>query len=270
MPELFPDTTTLVLCCLIIAGAQLIYATAGFGAGLFAVVLLAMVVPDLRGAIATLYVLTLLTEIWVLVHSWRQAQVRLLIALLPTTALGLWVGSKLLAAGDGDEVWLKSLLGVVVFLAGAWFMFEQRRRRNEVHEPDATPNEQAPSAAKRFGVAPRVVVGLFAGTLGGLFGTAGPPVVVLLRGYRLDKGAFRATLLLYFLLMSVLRGGIYLNEGILTRHEITAALWLLPASILGTLLGMIVHRRISERHFASGISILLVILGLMLLISGGR
>lgn len=267
MPDLFPDTTTLLLCCLIIAGAQLIYATAGFGAGLFAVVLLAMVLPDLRGAIATLYVLTLLTEIWVLLHSWRHARLRLLVALLPTTAVGLWAGTELLAAGD--VVWLKSLLGVVVFIAGAWFMIEHRRRRNEVGEPDATPNGPATSRPKRVGLVPCVVVGFFAGTLGGLFGTAGPPVVVLLKGYRLDKEAFRATLLLYFLLMSVLRGGSYLNAGILTLREITAALWLLPASMLGTMLGMIIHRRISERHFASAISVLLVILGLMLLIRGG-
>ena len=227
-----------------------------------------MVLPDLRGAIATLYVLTLVTEIWVLIHSWRQAQYRLLVALLPTTAVGLWTGTELLAAGD--VVWLKSLLGVVVFLSGVWFMIEQRRRGNDIHEPDATQNGPATSSTKRVGVVPCAVVGFFAGALGGLFGTAGPPVVLLLKGYRLDKGAFRATLLLYFLLMSVLRGGTYLNAGILTLREITAALWLLPASILGTMLGMIVHRRISERHFASGISILLVILGLMLLIRGGR
>lgn len=268
MPDLFPDTTTLVLCCLIVAGAQLIYATAGFGSGMFSVVLLAMVLPDLRGAVATLYVLTLLVEIWVLIRCWRQARLRLVVALLPTTAVGLWAGTELLAAGDVG--WLKSLLGVVVFLSGAWFMIAQRRRRSEVSDPDTIRNGPATSSTKRFNVGPCVVVGFFAGALGGLFGTAGPPVVLLLKGYRLDKGAFRATLLLYFLLMSVLRGGTYLNAGILTLREITAALWLLPASMLGTMLGMIVHRRISERHFASGISILLVILGLMLLIRGGR
>lgn len=268
MPDLFPDTTAFVLCCLIIAGAQLIYATAGFGAGLFAVVLLAIVLPDLRGAIATLYVLTFLTEIWVVIHCWRDAQVRLLAALLPTTAVGLWIGTKILAAGDVG--WLKSLLGVLVFLAGAWFMIEQRRRRSDVDEPDATRIGAITSKRKRFGVVPCAVVGFFAGGLGGLFGTAGPPVVALLRGYRLDKGAFRATLISYFLVMSVLRGPVYLNRGLLTLETLTAALWLLPASIVGTILGMIVHRRISERHFASAIPVLLVVLGLLLLIRGSR
>jgi uncharacterized membrane protein YfcA len=113
-------------------------------------------------------------------------------------------------------------------------------------------------------------VGLASGVLGGLFGTGGPPVIVLLKGHRLDKGAFRATLLWYFLLMSFVRGASYLQAGILTGSEAIAALWLLPPALLGVLAGMIAHRRISEQRFATVVSLLLMLLGALLMIGVGR
>ena len=79
--------------------------------------------------------------------------------------------------------------------------------------------------------------------LGGLFGTGGPPAIIFLKSYGLDKGAFRATLLWYFLVMSFIRGGLYIHAGLLNVSILWAALWLLPASGVGTALGMWVHRR---------------------------
>ena len=37
MPELFPNLPTYVFCALVMAGAQLLYATVGFGAGMFSI-----------------------------------------------------------------------------------------------------------------------------------------------------------------------------------------------------------------------------------------
>ena len=268
MPELFPDMTTFVLCSLIVVGAQLIYAAAGFGAGMFSVAMLAIVLPDLAGAVVTLYVLTFLAEIWVLLHAWRQAKGRLLLGLLPTTVVGMWLGTELLLLGN--VVWLKGVLGMIVAMAGAWFVFEEYRRRGRLSQPQPVSDEEAnPPSHRTRKTYLNLLVGLVAGTLAGLFGTGGPPVIVLLRGYGLSKGAFRATLLLYFLMASILRGGSYLHAGLLNMNGIAAAIWLLPASILGTILGMVVHRRLSENHFATAVSVLLMILGVVLLVGGG-
>lgn len=268
MPELFADMTTFVLCALVVAGAQLIYATAGFGAGMFSIALLAMILPDLGPAVATLYVLTFLTEVWVLLHAWRQAKARLLLGLLPTTIVGMWLGTELLLLGN--MAWLKRVLGLVVATAGAWFMYDQRRRPGEPGKPGPALDgaETRPRRDRKAWLS--LPVGLVAGTLAGLFGTGGPPVILLLKGYRLDKGAFRATLLWFFLLMSVFRGATYLRAGVLSADEIAAAVWLLPASVVGTVLGMVAHRRLSERHFAAAVSVLLVILGVLLVTGGGK
>ncbi len=251
MPELFPDTATFVLCGLILLVAQLIYATIGFGAGMFSIALLALILPDLATSVAILFLLTFVTEVWVLSRAWRQARLRLLLGLLPTTAVGMWVGTEMLAGGDVSL--LKRSLGVVVAGAGAWFLFRDGRS-----EPDPEPSRARNLIAVPFGFG--------AGVLAGLYGTGGPPVIVLLKSYGLDKSAFRATLLWFFLLMSLMRGGTYLHAGLLTTDELLAALWLLPFSLIGTALGMVAHGRLSERVFGRAVSILLVVLGALLVI----
>jgi len=282
MPDLFPDVITFVLCGFVVAGAHLIYATVGFGAGMFSIALLALLLPELAETVATLLLLTFMTEVWVLVHAWREAKVRLLLGLLPTAAVGMWLGTELLVAGN--VAWLKRVLGVVIVAAGVWFLYEERRRRtSSKQEPKCGVNNLlhgvkpvSPaffSAGRKRFLTPFLTglpAGLASGTLAGLFGTGGPPVIIFLRAHGLDKGAFRATLLWFFLLMSFLRTTGYLRAGILTGSEVTAALWLLPAALAGTRLGMVLHRRMSQRGFQMAVSILLILLGGLLALGGGR
>ena len=252
MPALFPDYLTFIACCLIMAGAQLIYATVGFGAGMFAVALMAMILPDLAGAVAVLLVLTFVTEVWVLTHAWRETRLTLLLGLVPTMAIGLWIGTQVLIEGSVDV--LRRALGVVVAGAGVWFLWQER--------VPARQRENPTQAYTWFGVP----AGLTSGVLGGLFGTGGPPAIIFLKAYGLSKGAFRATLLWYFLVMSLIRGGMYIREGLLGMDTLWAALWLLPASGAGTLIGMWAHHRLREHHFAAIVSWLLIVLGAMLLV----
>lgn len=261
LPPLFPSMIAFLLSAVIVAGAQVIYATVGFGAGMFSVALLALLLPDLRGAVAALWLLTLVTEVWVLAHAWHHARVRFLLGLLPTTVIGLWIGTEILSSADVSG--LKRALGGVVLAAGTWFLYR-----------DATTQEDTGDArhVRREGV--RVWLsapaGLVSGLLAGLFGTGGPPVIVLLKSYRLDKSAFRATILWFFLLMSVVRGVTYLRAEVLAGDELRAALWLLPGSLAGAVLGSMVHHRLSEGIFARVVSVLLMILGALLLLTGGR
>lgn len=264
MPDLFPSMPIFIICCLIMAGGQLIYATVGFGAGMFSISLLALVLPDLAGAVATLLLITLVTEVSVLLRVWREARIRLLLGLLPTTALGMWLGTQILLAGD--PAGLKRVLGCVVLLAGGWFLYQEIRYGTPPNGRRPAHTQQPPGKRAWWSVP----AGLLAGVLGGLFGTGGPPVIVFLRGYGLAKGAFRATILWYFLCMSAMRGASYTWEGVLTTRELMAAVWLLPASILGTLAGVVVHNWLSERLFGTLVAALLMALGLLLIVSGGR
>lgn len=267
MPDLFPNVVVYVICGLVMAGAQFLYATVGFGAGMFSVALLAMLLPDLAPVVATLLILTFVTELSVLSRAWRHVRFRLLLWILPTMAVGMWLGTELLVAGD--VAWLKRALGVVVAAAGVWFLYDERRAgANSRRDPQPSVHANPGGRGRTRWISPPI--GLASGVLAGLFGTGGPPVIIFLKGHRLDKGAFRATLLWYFMLMTVVRAGTYLHAGILTTSEAMAALWLLPPSVLGMLVGMIAHHRLSERHFAVFASVLLVLLGALLMIGVGR
>jgi uncharacterized membrane protein YfcA len=268
MPELFPGVVSFVLCALVVAGAQFIYATVGFGAGMFSIALLALILPDLADAVAILLVPTVVTEVWVLARAWRAARLRLLLALLPTMVVGMWLGAELLATGD--VAWLKRALGIFVFAAGSWFLYQELRGDlTAIHEqPDDDSPPSVPARRRVLWVS--LPTGLISGVLTGLFGTGGPPVIILLRGYRLSKGVFRSTMLSYFLIMSVVRAANYIPRGLLTLHELNAALWLLPATLLGAILGTVVHHRISERQFGIAVAVLLIFLGVTLAIGGGK
>jgi len=262
MPELFVNLPTFVACVLIMAGAQLIYATVGFGAGMFSVALMALVLPDLTGVIVVLLMLTFVTEVWVLARTWRRAKIRLLSWLVPGMVVGLWLGTRILVMTDVSL--LKRFLGLVVMGAGLYFILEPRFR----HAHQNRPNNNTPLLLKASWIS--LPVGLLSGVLGAMFGTGGPPVIIFLRAHSLDKAAFRSTILAFFLLMSFLRGGTYAHADLITVDHLVAAALLMPGSVVGIIIGMVIHNHISERRFSQAVSLLLVILGALLVAGVGR
>jgi hypothetical protein len=255
LPELFPSLTVYVLALLVMGGAALIYATVG--AGMFAVSLLALLLPDLTDIVVVLLILSLLTEIWVLSQTWRETNRPLMLGLLVPMIMGLIGGTYILATAD--VTYLKQLLGIVVMFAGGWFLLGRSSAgaTGARHRADA-----------RFWLS--VPVGLLSGILGGLFGTGGPPVIIYLRGFGLSKGTFRATILSFFFVMSAARTVAYSSGGLLTTTQLYAALWLLPGTLAGTLLGMHVHRQLPDATFQRIVAGLLVLLGGLLVSGLGR
>ena len=262
MPDFFGSIQILVICMLIMLGAQLIYATVGFGAGMFAVALMALVLPDLAGIVVILLILTFIAELWVLARSWRHIEVRVLAWPIPGLLAGLWLGTRVLITADVGL--LKQILGFVVSGTGLYFVYESRI---ENRKQDSTNNSLSkPPRAGWFSLP----VGLLSGVLGAIFGTGGPPVIVFLRAYRLNKTPFRSTIMMYFLTMSLLRAGIYSTTGLLTADRALAAVMLLPGSIAGIIIGISIHERISESQFRYVVAVLLVILGVLLAAGLGR
>ncbi len=262
MPELFADLPSFVACVFIMAGAQLIYATVGFGAGMVAVALMALVLPDLTDIVVILLILTCVTEMWVLARTWRRAKIRLLGWLVPGMAVGLWLGTRILVTTDVPL--LKQLLGLVIIGAGVYFALQHRARQTSRNRAanEGLASRKAPWAS--------LPVGVLSGLLGAMFGTGGPPVIIFLRAYGLDKATFRSTLLMFFLVMSLLRAGTYAQADLLTVDRAVAAALLLPGSVAGIIIGMSIHARISERRFSQAVSLLLVALGALLVVGVGR
>jgi uncharacterized membrane protein YfcA len=242
----FASPAQFLVACLILACAEAIYVLLGFGAGLVAVGLMAMIMPELRDVVVLLLLVNLPAEIYVVAASWRHISWRGVLLVMSGVATGIPLGSWLLSAGDLGR--LLTLLGVVMAVVGGAFLLIPDR------PPRALPAWIAPP------------VGLVSGVLTGLFGTGGPPLIFYYQLQGSDKAAFRGNLMAIFMLMTAFRLPSYAAFGLITAPRVWSSLALVPAAMLGALLGDRIHLRIDEATFRRLVSAALVVIGIMLLV----
>ncbi|HOC43318.1 MAG TPA: sulfite exporter TauE/SafE family protein [Thermoanaerobaculales bacterium] len=245
METVFSSLPQFVVACLILAGAQAIYVLLGFGAGMVAVGLLALILPELRDVIVILLLVNLPAEAYVVASSWRRVSWRGVLLITAGVAVGIPIGSFMLSAGDLGA--LLTLLGVVMVVVGGVFLLTPDR------PPRPVPAWTAPP------------VGLVSGVLTGLFGTGGPPLIFYSQLKGDDKTTFRGTLMAIFLLMTVVRVPSYAAFGLITAPRVWSSLALVPAAVLGAAVGDRIHLRVDEATFRRLVSIALVTIGATLL-----
>lgn len=112
--------------------------------------------------------------------------------------------------------------------------------------------------------------GFAAGSAAGLTSTlahsAGPITTMYLVTQRMPKGKFVATAVLYYWIGNQVKLVPYGLLGMLTAPSLTADLALLPAIVVGALLGFLLHRRVNEKVFSIIVHALLAVIGGHLLI----
>ncbi len=167
---------------------------------------------------------------------------------------GMVVGTHVLA--NFDTRILKRILGIVVLLFAVHIFIRER--------DEGTP-ERSRGNGHFVGVAIPIVVGVFAGLAGGLFGTCGPPVVIYVDHFAKDKTAFRAQILVLFVLHDIFRMFVYSRYALLNMEIFQFTLWLLPAVCLGLFVGSKLHFRVNVRTFSRAVAAMLFMSGLLLL-----
>jgi uncharacterized membrane protein YfcA len=247
---IFDSVPQFILVCLILAVAEMVYVLLGFGAGLIAVGTMALLLPELRDAVVLLLLVNLPAELWVVRSSWQQISWRGVFAIFVGVALGIPLGTWWLRWGDAR--FLLIVLGVFLVVVGSLFLFIRAPRGRPV-----APWTTAP-------------VGVLSGILTGLFGTGGPPLILYYQLSGADKTAFRGHLMAIFLLMTTVRVPSYALFGLITAPRLWSALAVMPAVILGALVGNSIHLRIEEATFRRLVSAALLVIGLVLLIPAGR
>jgi uncharacterized membrane protein YfcA len=247
---IFDSLPQFLIVCLILVAAETVYVLLGFGAGLIAVGAMALLLPELQDAVVLLLLVNLPAELYVVRSSWRRVSWRSVLVIFVGVALGIPLGTWWLRWGDAS--FLLVVLGVFLVVVGAVFLFIRSPRGGRV-----PPWAPAP-------------VGLLSGILTGLFGTGGPPLILYYRLSGIDKAAFRGHLMAIFLLMTTVRVPSYAVFGLITAPRLWSALAVLPAVILGALIGNSIHLRIEESTFRRLVSAALLTIGLLLLIPGAR
>jgi uncharacterized membrane protein YfcA len=247
---IFQSAPQFLAACLVLAVAEAVYVLLGFGAGLIAVWLLALLLPELRDVVVVLLLVSFPAEIWVVRSSWRSISWRGVLVIFTGVGLGIPLGTWLLHWANAG--FLLTALGMLLVVVGAAFLVL-----------DKPPGRRPPEW-----LAP--IVGLVSGILTGLFGTGGPPLILYYRLSGAAKAAFRGNLMAVFLLMTFVRVPSYAVFGLITAPRMWSALAVLPAVILGALIGNGIHLRIEEATFRRLVSAALLVIGGLLLVPGGR
>ncbi|MCD4749457.1 MAG: sulfite exporter TauE/SafE family protein [Thermoanaerobaculales bacterium] len=242
----FPTPWHFLVACLALLVAEMVYVLLGFGAGLISVGTLAFLLPEVRDVIVLILLVNLPAELYVVWASRQHIRWRGVAVLSVGIAVGIPIGAWMLTFSE--PTLLLGLLGAVLVLVGTTFLILKNETRASI-----------PAWSSPF-------VGLTSGLLAGLFGTGGPPVVLHYRLQGLAKTAFRGNLMALFLLMNLTRFPSYCAMGLVTTPRVIASAAVLPAVLVGAVLGHHIHLALSETIFRRWVNIGLVILGLLLLV----
>lgn len=179
-------------------------------------------------------------------HIARREMLYASLGMIPALLLGLLLLDLL--SGEATRT-LKTLLGVFILIGGTLLMLKP--------QPRLAPS----SRLMDFNM------GFLGGFFGGLFSTAGPPLVYHLyrQPYTIDM--IRSTLLAIFGLITLLRNGYVIAVGDFTLDMLIVSLWCLPAVWLATLAGQKFAPPLPEQGMRRLAFTLLAALGLTLILS---
>jgi uncharacterized membrane protein YfcA len=242
----FGSLPEFLAACAVLLAAEIVYVTFGFGAGLIAVGLLALIFHEAQDVVVVLMLVSLPVELAVVLASRKQIRWRGVLLISAGICAGIPLGTVFLKVAETGVILV--LLGIFLILVGlAFFLLPLRGGAK-------WPAWAAPP------------VGVISGFLSGVFGTGGPPLVFYYRLQGLDKSSFRANLMAVFLVITAIRLPCYLVWDLVTLPRLYSAAAVLPAVLLGAFLGHRVHLGLSEATFRRMVGAALLVLGLLLLL----
>ena len=118
-------------------------------------------------------------------------------------------------------------------------------------------------------------IAAFSGLCQGLFGTGGPPIVLFLSHRIRDRTAFRAALLIYFLVLDSVLAVTYFAIALTSSHTsltgprvIGLGGTLLIPALVGAAAGDYMQQRFEEAAFRRGVAAILIVAGLLIIQRG--
>lgn len=228
------------------------------GLGSLAVPLLAGVLPA-RTATGALLPLLVAGDAVGALRFKRNCNVKLLLRLLPISILGILLGYWLLGFPWMDDTVIRYATAVIILVL---FLLNQWK--------SALPllvSKAQESQAGLWGIA--LFFGLLAGVTTTLANAAGPVALIYLLAMGLPKEEFIATNAWFFLVMNWIKVPLMVKRDMITTESLLLNLKLLPALFLGTLLGMLLSKRLSNQAFRKSVEILTALAALLLFLPQG-
>jgi uncharacterized membrane protein YfcA len=228
--------------------ATLIRSSFGFGEALFAVPILALLIP-VRVAVPLAALVSITVALVVVVQDWQKVHARSAGSLLFATLFGIPLGLLLLKTVAEPVV--KTVLAVVILAFAVYSLVNQKPRELKDDR-----------LAWLFGFS--------AGVLGGAYSMNGPPLVMYGTLRRWSPVHFRATLQGYFLPASAVVVFGYWLTGLLTAAVGRYYLLSLPFVLVAIFIGRVINRRMESRRFTLLLHFALALIGIVLLLEAWR
>lgn len=222
--------------------AYLVRGISGFGSGLIAIPLLALVHP-ITLVVPLIVTLDFLGSLSQSIRNRELIKWAEILPLLPFTIIGCIVALYLFKTADIDLLTNSMAIFIIVF---------------SVYQLLPLPSLKG----SRIWACP---AGLVGGLIGTLFGTGGPFYMIYLSVRGIDKSELRASFAAYFGIDGGIRILGFLSIGLIGVFELKTLLFWLPPAALGLFIGGKIHTDIPPKTFKYFISLLLVFSGYRLL-----
>ena len=228
----------------ILLAAYFIRGITGFGSGLIAVPLLALFLP-LQFVVPVVLLLDFTASIVIGGLHFKRVQWNEIGILIPFSVVGVGLGTSLLVNLPQTPM--------LIALAAFVLIFAVR----------SVLNIHGDKPASRAWAIPASLTG---GTVGGLFGTGGPPYVIYLTHRIRDKGELRATLSALFFTEGLTRIASFLIVGLLMTAQVWGAYLIALPLVLGALyLGGRAHVGLDPTQMTRLVGVLLLVSSVSLL-----
>lgn len=222
----------------IVVLAYFIRGIAGFGSGLIAVPLLALFLP-LTFVVPLILLLDFTASLVMGGLDLQRVQWREVGMLIPFSLIGVIVGTQLLVN--------LPLTPMLLILAAFIAVFAVRSLLNLKGEKPVSAWWAIPAS-------------FTGGTVGGLFGTGGPPYVIYLNHRIQDKTLLRATFSALFFIEGAVRIATFFIAGLLMAQTVWwNALFALPLMLGALWMGGHVHTGLTQAHMTRLIGVLLLL-----------
>lgn len=243
---------------------------AGFGGGLgmLSVPLMILACGGRAQLAAGILLAPLILNDYVALAAWRgHWDFRVVALLLPGAVVGIALGAATIwgfqqlgggARADAHREAADAALMLAVGLIAIGFVGLQAWRSGRNRPLPFRPVAWQGSA-----------MGVVAGFTSTLAHVGGPIVQMYMLPQRLPKDRHAASMLLYFWIGNQLKVVPYYALGLINPESLRAAAAFLPAVVVGTVAGVTLNRRVSQRQFLGVVYILLLVTGIVLVAKAG-
>ena len=209
------------------------------GFGIMVVPLMAMVMPA-KQSVGVLLGMLIISDMFAVTYHRRHANWGHVLRILPAAFVGIVAGYFLMGVVSNEQ--FRPMIGAVVLVM---LGLSYWRNRNSGLE-DKIPT----------GWWFAVGLGFFAGVTSMMANAAGPISVIYLLAMRLDKMEFVGTSAWFFFIMNWIKVPFNMSLESMTVDSIKFNLMLIPAILIGAIVGVLVLKKLPKKAFVNIIQIL--------------